>query len=77
MEKQRTAYRQIRSIFEIASTPKTNFGSITLNKFNICIHWLESVWKHNAQHIAELGQYLRLHKFQILVSIWNSINPKY
>ena len=36
-----------------------------------------SVYKHNAQHIAKLGQYLGFHRSQILVNIWNSINPNY
>ena len=58
MEAQHTAYRQIRSVFRIVSTPITDFGSITPNKLYICSPWLESIWKHNAQHIAELGQYL-------------------
>ena len=65
MGTQHTAYRQTRSVFGIASIPNINFGSITSNKFNICSHWLESVWKHNAQHIADLGQH------------WDCINAKY
>ena len=60
MEKQHTAYRQFSSVFGIASIPNTDFGNITPNKLNICSPCLESVWKHNAQHIAELGQYLGL-----------------
>ena len=55
-----TAYRQIRSIFGIASIPNTDFGSITPNKFSNCSNWVESVWKHNTQHVAKLGQYLGL-----------------
>ena len=46
-----TAYRQIRSVFGIASIPNTGFGSITPNKCSNCSHWVESVWKQNTQHI--------------------------
>ena len=63
MEIHHTAYGQIRSVFGVASIPNTEFGSLTPNKFIICSHWLESVWKHNAQHTAELGQYLGLHQY--------------
>ena len=77
MEIQHTVYRQLRSVFGIASIPNTDFGSLTPNKFNICSHCHESVWKHYAQHIVELGQCLGLHKSQILLSIWDSINPKH
>ena len=58
-----TAYRQFRSVFGIASIPNTDFRSLTPNKFNICSNWLESVCKHNAQHIAEIGQCLGLHHY--------------
>ena len=67
MEIQHTAYRQIRSVFGNASISNTDFGSITPNKFNICSHWVESVWKHNTQHITNLGQYLGLRQSQILI----------
>ena len=63
METQQTAYRQIRSVFGIASFLNTDFGSITPNKFNICSHLVESVWKHNTQHIANLCQLLELRHF--------------
>ena len=42
-----TAYRQIRSVFGIASIPNTGFGSITPNTCSNCCHWVESVWKQN------------------------------
>ena len=77
MKTQRKAYRQFRPVFGIASIPNTDFGSITRNIFFICSHSVVSVWKHNAQHLAELSQYLGLHKSQILASIWDSINHKY
>ena len=67
METQHTACRQFRSVFRIASFLNTNFGSLMPEKCNICSHWLESIWKHNAQYIAELRQYLRLHQCQILM----------
>ena len=54
MEIEHTAYRQIMLVFGIVFTPNTDFESLTQIKFNICSHWLDSVWKHNAQHIAEL-----------------------
>ena len=63
METQHTIYRQFMSVFGFASIPKTDFGSLTQNKFNIYSHWLESVWKHNPQHIAELGHYLGWHQY--------------
>ena len=63
MEIQHSAYRQFRSVFGIASISKTDFGSLTPNKLNLCSPWLESVWKYNAQHIAKLGQYLGLHQY--------------
>ena len=66
-----TAYRQIRSVFGIASIPKTDFGTIAPNKCSNCSHWVESVLKQYTQHIAKLGQYLGFHRFQILVSIWD------
>ena len=69
METQRTAYRQIRSVFGIASILNTDFGSITPNKFSNCSHWVEIVWKDNTKHFAKLGQYLGFHRSQILVSI--------
>ena len=47
MEAQHKAYRQLSSVFGIASVPNTDFGSSTPNKFKICSHWLESVWKSN------------------------------
>ena len=56
MEIQDTAYRQLRSVFEIATTPNTDFGSITPNKFKIYSHSVENIWKHNTEHIANLGQ---------------------
>ena len=71
MEIQHTAYRQIRSAFGIASIPNTDFGSITPNEFSNSSQCVESVWKHNTQHIAKLGQYLVFHRSQILVSIWD------
>ena len=67
METQHTAYRQLRSVFGIASTPNTDFGSITPNNFNICIHWVEIAWKHKTQHIENLGQYLGLRQYQVLI----------
>ena len=63
METQHSAYSQFRSVFGIASIPNTDFGSLTPNKINICSPWLESVWKHNGQPIAELGQYLGLYQY--------------
>ena len=69
MEIQRTTYGQIRSVFETASIPNTDFGSITPNKFSNCSHWAESVWKDNTQHMAKLWQCLGFHRSQILVSI--------
>ena len=62
MEIQHTAYRQFKSVFEIDSLPNFDFGSITPNKFNICSHWLQNVWKQNTQHITEVGQYLGFHQ---------------
>ena len=76
-EIQQTAYGEKRPVFGIASVPYTDFGNTTSNKFNIWSHWVESVWKCNTQHIAKLDQFFGLHKSQILVSIWDSINPKY
>ena len=35
-----------------------------------------SVQKDNAQHKAELGQYLGFNQSQILVSVWDFINLK-
>ena len=67
MEIQHTAYRQIRSVIGTASISNTDFGSITPNKFNICSHWVESVWKHNTQNIANLCQYFGLRQSQILI----------
>ena len=66
MEIQNTAYRQFKSVFVIASIPSTDFGSLTpkTNKFNVSSDWLEIVWKHNAQHIADLRQYLGFHQSQ-------------
>ena len=63
METQHTAFRQFKSVFGIASIPNNDFGSLTPNKINTCSPWLESVWKHNAQLIAELVQYLGLHQY--------------
>ena len=63
METQHTAYCQFRPVFGIASIPNTDFGSLKPNKLSFCNPWLESVWKDNAQHIAELGQYLGLHPY--------------
>ena len=63
MEIQHTAYRQIRSVIGTASIANTDFGSLAQNEFNIYSHWLESLWKHNPQHIAELGQFLGLHQY--------------
>ena len=51
------------SVFGFASIPNTAFGSLKQNKFTIYSYWLESVWKHNPQHIAELGPYLGLHQY--------------
>ena len=65
METQHTAYRQFRSAFGFASTPNTDFGCITPNKFNICSHWFESVW--NSTHSISPNY----------VSIWVCINLKY
>ena len=65
METKHTAYRQSKSLFGTASIPNIGFGSLTPNKINICSNGLESLWKHNAQLFAELGQFLGL------------INPKY
>ena len=67
MEIQHSGYRQIRSVFGIASIPNTDFESITPNKFIICSHWVEVVWNHNKQHIPNLGQYLGLRQSQILI----------
>ena len=55
MKTQHSAYRQFRSVFGIASIPNTDFASMTPNKFNIQSHWVEVVWKHNTQHIANLS----------------------
>ena len=74
MEIQHTAYRQIRSVFGIASITNANFGSKTPNKLSNCSHWVESVRKHNTQphsisqlrsvfgilSIPNTGQYLGL-----------------
>ena len=55
--------------------PKYWFGS--KRRINAVIfHWVESVWKHNTQHNAKLGQYLGFHRSPILVSIWDLWNPK-
>ena len=62
MEIQHSAYRQFRSVFGIASIPNSDFGSIKPNKLNICSPWHESVWKQNAQHVADLRQYLGMHQ---------------
>ena len=70
MEQHKTN-RQIRSVFGIASIPNADFGSITPNKCSNCSHWVESVRKHNTEHVAKVGQYLGFHRFQILVSIWD------
>ena len=61
MEAQRTAYRRFRSVFGVASTPNTGFGNTTPIKHNT-----EKIvfLKHNAENIAELGQYLGLHQNQ-------------
>ena len=45
MEIQHTAHRHFRSVFWIASIPNTDFGSLTPNKFNICSHCHQIVWK--------------------------------
>ena len=66
MEIQHPGYCQIRSVFGIGSTPNTDFGSITPNKFKFFSHWVESVWTHNTQHNAKLGQYLGLRQSQVL-----------
>ena len=66
-----TAYRQIRSVFGIASIPNTDFGSITPNKCSNCSHWVECMEiKHTAYRqirslsgipsIPNTGQYLGL-----------------
>ena len=62
-----TAYRQNRSVFGIASISDTDFSNTTPEKFNICIYWIESIWKHNTQHIANMCQYLGLRQSQILI----------
>ena len=67
MEIQHITFRQIRPVFGIASIPNTNLGSIMPNNINICSHWVDSVWKHNTQHIANLGQYFGLRQSQILI----------
>ena len=61
-----TAYRQIRSVFGIASISDADFTNTTPEKFNICIYWIEVIWKYNTQHIANMCQYLGLRQFQIL-----------
>ena len=65
-----TAYRQIRSLFGIASTPNTDFGSITPKNAVIVVIGLR-VYGNTIQHIAKFGQYLGFHRSQILVSIWD------
>ena len=43
------------------------FDNTTSNKF---FNWsirIESVWKHNTQPIAELGQNLRFYQFHVLI----------
>ena len=67
METQHTAYRQIGSVFGIAPISNADFGTITPNNFNIWSQWVESVWKNNTQHIANLVQYLGLRQSQILI----------